>query len=544
MFVRCRRPLVALVAAVAVGAAALTGAAAEEFTLSILHTNDVHSRLDEVTVDGSRCRPADAAGQACFGGVARLATAIAGVRASQPNTLLVDAGDRFQGSLYYNTYKSAVLKPFFELLGYQAMTLGNHEFDDGPAELARFLDGLTVPVISANVDVSAEPLLTGRFGGTTVVTVGGQPVGLIGLTTPSTATSAKPGPNVHFSNPVAAAQAGVAVLQAQGVHNILVLSHLGEGEDEKLAAAVDGVAVIIGGHSHTLLRGSGDPRAMAPAPRVIQSPTGKPVLVVQAFFAGIYLGLLQVTLDDAGVPVRWQGEPLLLDHSVAQDATVRAFVDAFGLPLQAQIRQRLGEAAVDLHGGRGGCRFGECNLGNLIADAMVEQTAAQGTQIAIINGGGIRAGIPAGAVTLGQVLEVLPFANTISTFALTGADLRAALEYGVSRAENPANDGTGRFPQVAGLRYRWDAGALVGQRLLGADVRQPDGSWVALDDTVSYRCATIDYLRTGGDGYTVFRDRAQNPYDGGALLSDAVAAYLTAHTPVAPAEDGRITRVR
>ena len=534
------RPLAA--AGFALSLALAPAARAGDLTVTLLHTNDFHSRLAPVTADGSRCRPQDAEAHKCYGGIARLATEIAALRAGRPHPLLLDAGDRFQGSLFYTYYKSAALKPFFETLGYQAMTLGNHEFDDGPAELSHFLSGLTVPVISANVDATAEPLLAGKFGATLVLPVGGEQIGVVGLTTPATATNAKPGPNVRFTDPVAATRTAVAALHRQGIKRIVVLSHLGFAEDRKLAAAVDGVAVIVGGHSHTLLR-DGDPRATAGSPQVETSPSGKPVLIVQGYFAGVYLGVLEVTLNDDGVPVAWKGEPVLLDDGISEDPALRGFVTALEKPLVPLLAQPVGTAAVALVGDRSLCRFDECNLGDLITDAMVEQTKDQGTRIAIINGGAIRAGIPAGPVTTGQILEVLPFANTISTFEISGADLREALEFGVGRAENPSNDGTGRFPQVSGLRYTWSASAPVGRRIVGVEVRQPDGSFAALDPAATSRAATLDYLRTGGDGYTTLRDKAVNAYDGGALLSDALAAAIAAHSPVAPAEEGRISRV-
>ncbi len=536
-----RRRLAVLAAGFILAMAATSAGWAEDLTFTILHTNDFHARLAPVTVGGSRCRPEDVANHKCYGGVARLATEIAALRASRPHPVLLDAGDRFQGSLFYTYYKSAALKPFFELLDYQAMTLGNHEFDDGPAELSQFLTGLTVPVVSANVDVSAEPLLKGKVDATVVLPVGGEKVGVIGITTPATATNAKPGPRVRFTDPVAVTRAAVATLRSQGVNRIVVLSHLGFAEDQKLAAAVDGVAVIVGGHSHTLLR-DGDPRATGGSPQIVKSPSGRPVLLVQGYFAGVYLGVLQVTLNDDGVPVAWEGEPVLLDDTIAEDPALKGFVEALETPLLPLLNQPVGISSVTLVGEAASCRFAECNLGDLIADGILEQTKDQGTQVAIINGGGIRTGIHAGQVTIGQILEVLPFANTISTFEIRGADLRAALENGVSRAENPGNDGTGRFPQVAGLRFHWSASAPVGRRVVSAEVRQPDGAFVALDDAATYRVATHNYLRTQGDGYTMFKDKVSNVYDGGALISDVLAATITARTPVAPAIEGRIVR--
>jgi 5'-nucleotidase len=334
----------------------------------------------------------------------------------------------------------------------------------------------------------------------------------------------------------------VAALTAQGITRIIAVTHLGFAEDRALAAAVDDVDVYVGGHSHTLLHNS-DPAADGPSPVVVRQPSGRPSLIVQTGFGGRYLGRLQVSFDAQGVPVRWQGEPLALDRAVAADPTALAFVEALAQPLAAFHREPVATATVALEGGRQACRAGECLLGDLIAEALLWSTRSQGTRVAILNGGGIRASLPAGPITVGQILEVLPFSNTIATLELTGADLRAALEFGVARAEDQGNDGTGRFPQVAGLRFVWDAAAPAGQRIVSVTVAGADGSAQPLDPAAVYEVATHDYLRQGGDGYTIFRDRARNPYDGGATLEDAFAAYLSAHDPVAPALDGRIRRL-
>ena len=155
------------------------------------------------------------------------------------------------------------------------------------------------------------------------------------------------------------------------------------------------------------------------------------------------------------------------------------------------------------------CRVAQCALGQAIAGAILRQT--QGAEIAIMNAGGIRTGLPAGPVTRGQVLEALPFGNTIATMRLTGADLADALRYGLTKL------GGGPFPQWAGLRL--GAG--------GFEVRSGEG-WAPLDPSRRYVVATNNFLRGGGDGYTVFRDRAIDPYDLGPGLDDAFVAWLGA----------------
>jgi 5'-nucleotidase len=266
------------------------------------------------------------------------------------------------------------------------------------------------------------------------------------------------------------------------------------------------------------------------------------VLIVSDFTWGKYLGRLDVTFDENGVPVAWEGNPITLDASVAEDPDVLAEAQALNEPLQELRTQIVGSAAVDLNGERASCRFEECTMGNLITDAILWKTAAEGTQIAFQNGGGIRSSISAGDVSLGDVLEVLPFGNAVATFELTGADVWAALENGVSRAENPENEGTGRFPQVSGLRFAWNPDQPAGARVVSVEVENPDGTYSPIDLAATYKLAANNFMRGGGDDYSVFAENAIDPYDYGPILADVVAEYITANSPVSPAVEGRITQ--
>lgn len=526
-------------AVIALGAAP---AFAQDYTLSIIHTNDVHSRIDQVTAQGSFCTPKDAQDNKCFGGYPRLIGKIRELRQAQPNPLVLDAGDVFQGSLFYTLLKSDAVKPFVEMAGYHAMTIGNHEFDDGPAELAKFLDGLKTPVVTSNIDTSREPRLQNKWNAYRVVEIGGQRIGIIGLTTRETDITSSPGPTVSFGDHAEALRRNVRELQGQGVNKIIALTHVGTAEDRELAKQVDGIDVYVGGHSHSLLHNGEDRRREGPYPIVERTPSGAPALVVQSYYAGIFLGNLQVTFDKDGVPTKWQGDTILMDSKVAPDAQAQELVQKLAGPL-AELRARpVGTAAVALDGDRLTCRHGECTMGNLIADAMLAAAKEQGAQIAIQNGGGIRTSIPQGQISFGQVLEVLPFSNALATFKLTGAEVVEALENGVARAENPQNEGTGRFPQVAGLRFTWDASKPAGQRIAKVEVRQPNGTFAAIDRAATYTVVTNDFMRKGGDGYAVFRDKGRNAYDAGPNLEDVLAAYIRQTGTVEPRIEGRITR--
>ncbi len=510
------------------------------FTLTVLHTNDVHARVDQFDSGGNTCDEEEAAANECFGGAARLKTAADQVRAESANVVLLDAGDQFQGTLFYNQYRGSEAQEMMTLLGYQAMTLGNHEFDDGPGNLASFVRGLKFPVVNANMDISAEPELAGLIKPYAILEVGGEKIGVVGAITEETDTNSKPGDKIKFNDVIAGVKAAVDELTAAGVNKIIALTHIGYPADQALAKAVPGLDVIVGGHSHTLLSNT-DEAAAGPYPTVVTGSDGSQTLIVADGSWARSLGRLDVTFDAEGKVTAYEGEPILLDSSIAQDEAVQTRVKALAAPLEVLKSQVIGQASVNLDGERTTCRFAECTMGNLITDAMLWKTKGEGVQLAIVNGGGIRASIEAGEVTVGDVLTVLPFGNMIATFELTGAEVVQALENGVSRAENPENEGTGRFPQVAGLRYSWNPNLPAGSRIISVEVKDAAGSYNPIDPAATYKVASNDFMRNGGDGYEVFVS-ARNPYDFGPSLDQAVQEYIKTFSPVAPEVAGRVTQ--
>lgn len=511
--------------------------ASADFSLRILHTNDVHARYDQTLDDGSTCTPKALGAGKCLAGAARLATRLKELRTGV-SALYLDAGDQFQGTLFYNKYKEQAPLRILGLLKPDAQTLGNHEFDDGPTVTARYLEAVGRPVVSANIDVSGEPLFKKPIPPSTVIEVGGQPVGIVGLTTVETPVSSSPGKTVSFKPEADALRAAVDDLRKRGINKIIALTHVGYADDVALAAAVDGVDVFVGGHSHTLLSNS-DKKAFGPYPTVTKSPSGEPVLIVQSGFAGLHLGQLDVVFDDAGLLKSWSGDAPVLTADVAQDPEVKAAVDEMAKPLDELRSQKVGELAAALPNTE--CRFKECALGDLVADAILAATKDAGATIAVTNGGGLRSGLPAGPVTMGQVLEVLPFSNTVAWADLTGATLAADLESGVSRAHDMTLPGTGRFPQVAGLRFAFDPKKPEGGRIARIEVKAADGTWAPLDPAKTYRVATNNFTRSGGDDYKGFA-AAKTVYDFGPNLENAVIDRLTALGVASVAVDGRIDR--
>jgi 5'-nucleotidase / UDP-sugar diphosphatase len=523
--------------------AGMTGAAQAEFALTILHFNDFHSRFESITGSDSNCDAEGEAAGECFGGIARLKTAIdterAAAGAAGENVVLLSAGDEFQGSLFYTQYKSEIVSDFLNDLDIDVAATGNHEFDDGPAEFAKYIDAAEHPIIGGNFDVSGEPLLAGKITGVVVLDIGGERIGVIGALAEDTPETSSPGDTVVFQSATEYITGAADALTEAGVNKIILLSHVGLSVDQQIAAAVSGVDLIVGGHSHTLLSNTHE-GAAGPYPTLVANPDGVDVPIVQAGAYAKYLGKLKVTWDDAGNVVSAEGNPILLDASVTPD---QGFLDRVAVaagPLEELKAQVVGTATAAIEGSREVCRATECAMGNLVADALLARVADQGITIAIQNGGGLRASIDAGEVTMGEVLTVLPFSNTLATFQLSGADILASLENGLSDIEN----GAGRFPQVAGLKYSFDKTQPSGARLVGDVEVMENGNWVPLDPAKTYGVVTNNYMRGGGDGYELFSSNAQNAYDFGPPLEQVVADYIAAQGgSYTPYTDGRISDV-
>ncbi|MDO5647997.1 bifunctional UDP-sugar hydrolase/5'-nucleotidase [Paracoccus sp. (in: a-proteobacteria)] len=515
------------------------GGVQAETVLHILHTNDLHSRIEPINQYDSTCDQDTRAKGECFGGVARVAHKINElrdqIRADGGHVIVLDAGDQYQGSLFYTTYKGKDVAEFMTAIGYDAMAIGNHEFDDGPEGLLTLIDGVDFPVLSSNIDVSQSNILAGKVSKHTVIDLGDTKVGIVSALAMDTPETASPGPNVIFQDDIDSLRAAVQDLTDQGVTKIIALTHTGYLRDQDFAAQVPGLDAVVGGHSHSLL---GDMEgAVGAYPTMVAGADGRDVPVVQAYAYSKYLGHLTLTFDDAGHVTAASGQPILLDNSIPEDETIAARVVEMSAPIEELRQTVVATANAPIDGDRANCRARECEMGNLVADAMLDRVREQGIQIAIQNGGGLRASIDAGEVTMGEVYTVLPFQNTLATFMLPGADVIAALENGASRYD----EGAGRFAQVAGLQYTIDPAAESGARI--SDVRvMKDGEWTDLDPAATYGVVSNNYMRQGGDGYGVFAQNGTQAYDFGPDLAEVLADYLAAQAQgYTPELDGRIT---
>ncbi|MDA4847119.1 5'-nucleotidase C-terminal domain-containing protein [Hoeflea poritis] len=517
--------------------AASTAIALADFELNVLHFNDFHSRIQPINKYDSTCSAEDETDGKCFGGVARLKTAIDARRNALNNVLVLSAGDNFQGSVFYSVYKGKAEAEFLDLLGLDANVLGNHEFDDGDEALASFLDNTNFPTIYGNALIGANSPLAGKMVEHVIKEFGDVKVGIVGAVTTDTVETSSPSEAVLFMDPVLYLNDAVKAVRAAGATKVIALTHVGIEEDKKIAAQVDGIDLIVGGHSNTLLSNTAD-KAEGPYPLMLTGPSGKQVAMVSAYAYSKYLGEVKIVFDDDGNIKSASGEPILLDSSFKPNEAMVARISELAKPIEEEMKRVIAVAAAPIDGNRASCRARECEMGNLVTDAMLDRVSGQGISIAIQNGGGLRASIDAGDITAGEVLTVLPFQNTLATFKLIGSDVVAALENGVSQVE----EGAGRFPQVAGLKYSFDLSLPPGSRTSNVMV-EDNGQYKPIDLNATYGIVSNNFMRAGGDGYKVFATKGTDAYDYGPGLEDVVSAYLTQKSPYQPYVGDRITEV-
>lgn len=495
---------------------------APAFRMRVLHSNDHHARIEPV---------ANSDGTPLHGGVSRRKALIDSIRSAETlPILLVDAGDLSQGTLYYNRFDGQADLEFYNAMGYEAMAIGNHEFDKTQEVLANIISRARFPVISANIVASAPSPLAGKIQPTTIIDKGGQKIGIFSVSPEDTAeisTGARD--NIAFTSAIEASRQAVASLQSQGVNFIIGLTHVGIMVDREIARQVAGISLIIGGHSHTPM-GPMNKVGTPPYPELIAGPNGRGVPVFQDWEWGRWLGDFTVSFDATGKVIDIQGNPTEVAGKLPVDQGFENRIAVFKTDIDALTKRVVGEAAVVLNGERSDVRSKETNLGDLIAQVMLDKGRDGGAQIAITNGGGIRASIKAGKVTVGDVLTVLPFGNTLALTTITGAQLKDALENGVSQVES----GAGRFPQIAGFSFTYDPALPAKSRVTSIAY-----NGAAVDPNGAYRVATNNFMLTGGDGYTAFA-AGSNKIDTGLILSDIVEQYIAANSPVNATTDGRI----
>ncbi len=519
-------------------------------SIVILHTNDIHGRGVTDPATGAL-------------GYAAIAQIKQDMAAAGADVLLLEAGDASQGTPLVNLSQGKTAIEFMNAAGYDAMTPGNHEFDWGLDNLKQITAEAKFPILAANITdkISGEPV----FGERKVFEIGGHKIGVFGLDTPETMTKAHPDKvrGITFAmdkDLYACAQAQIDALKAEGCDYIVCLGHLGVDEESAPNRSTDvianttGIDLFIDGHSHTKMPG-GQKVAWKEEGEALLTSTGE-------YCQNLGVVVLKTAEDKISATASLYG-PVTSNIALAYLPTnpdVDALVSGTNAQVEADLSKVFAKTEADLNGERDpGVRTQETNLGDFAADAILwAAQQAMGDQVvaAITNGGGIRASIKAGDITMKDMKTVFPFGNEVSTLTVTGEELLEALE--AATHSTPA--AIGAFPQVAGIEFTIDTTVAYenGEQYPDSTYFKPakPGSRVTIatvggqpfDPAAQYVIATNDFTAAGGDTYYAFKyANAQTGYKTGVALEDALVQYVAAQlSGVVTAEkygqpQGRIT---
>ncbi|KAI5917182.1 Metallo-dependent phosphatase [Camillea tinctor] len=502
------------------------------YNISFYHVNDVHAHLDQFSSSGTDCTNPS---RGCYGGYARIKTVIEETRPSHPDSLWLNVGDEFQGTLFYTFYGGEKIAETLNQLEFDAMTLGNHEFDGGDDQLGDFLENLTFPIVSANI-VSDHAKLNASIKPYHIFEDYGLAV--VGVTTDTVPNISKPGEGTIFTDVVAAVQRAVDEIYATtNVTRIAAITHIGYEEDQRLARETTGLHLIMGGHSHTLLGDMED--AEGPYPTIETNADGDEVFIVTAYRWGEYLGYIDVTYDADGKILAYHGAPIHMTNTTAQDAELQAQIEEWRVPFEAFAAEEVGTSNVVLD--QSTCQRQECTLGDFVADAILQYRLDSNSNttaaLSLVNAGGIRATIDAGPITRGEVLTSFPFGNAVVELSYTGAELRRIFEGLVSGVNQANGQRVSSFFQVGrGATVTYDPAREAGSRLVRLEV---GGQEVGGSEEESYTLVTIDFIAGGGDNILL-------PVDDAVALDavdEVLVRYIQQVSPVDVQLEGRIVAV-
>ncbi|KAH8284408.1 hypothetical protein KR018_000642 [Drosophila ironensis] len=539
------------------------------FPVAIIHINDLHARFEATDISGGTCDE----NETCIGGYPRTVHTIRTLLKQQAelNPIYINAGDSFQGTLWYNIGRWNVTQQMLNLLPADFMTLGNHEFDNGVEGVVPFLETINTTMLVANMDCAHEPTMEGLYNKSTIIERSGRKIGVIGVILETTNELANTG-KLIFRNESDTIREEAALLKAQGANIIIVISHCGYDVDKEIARnAGDVIDVIVGSHSHTFLFTGTPPGPHKPAgdyPTEVIHSSGHRVLIVQASAYARYVGNLVVYFDDNGDVIDFEGEPLYMDESVPEDKTVLEAMISLQEEVDALSKQIVGETRVYLQ--QSECTQGECNLGNFFTDGMVyafvkyaafTRNQWSNVTMALTTPGTFRVPLKPGSkfyslfidfnarflktadITYGQLVSMCPWNNRLIALNLRGHHILELFESGVAPMKiNSTVPKSSRLLQVSGVRVVYDLRENAGHRVVSLRIRcsecqVPEYRPLVLDE--QYRLVVMDYLARGMNGFGVISEKAEDletgPYD-----LDAFVDYMDAVGPITTGIENRI----
>ncbi len=517
-------------------------ASAADTHLKIIHMNDTHSYLEPVM---TQTHDAGGEKQTAIGGMDIAAGLISELRKSSPDSMVLHAGDMIQGTMYFSLFNGQPDAEVLRLIGFDAVAIGNHDFDRGDDLLAMMIDSVGAPFISSNVVPRAGNILKIRVRPYTIKTIGTERYGIIGVTTAQkTKNSSNPSSMIDFRDETKSTQNYIDALKAKGIEKIIVLSHIGYEEDLRLAASLTGVDVIVGGDSHSLL---GDFSYLGLVsdgayPSTAVNRDGDKVCVVQAWSFGRAVGELDVTFNGSRVADCNGATHLVLESSAVPDANVTAVIKTFRDQIETVKQTETGQVSADILHSRVPEHPEEGVTLPLGSDAVPAVARAfyimnRTADLVLLNAGSVRGSIPKGPMSIGSIYSLMPYGNTLYETQAAGSDIRAALEGSLDYIAEQNSDGA--FPYGYGIRYDIDASKPSGERFFNIEIKDREtGEWKPLEPERKYKTVTISYLISGKNGYERLAgsDKGVNTYTTDADTFINFMNLLTKHerqlTPV------------
>ncbi|MDR0404767.1 MAG: bifunctional metallophosphatase/5'-nucleotidase [Oscillospiraceae bacterium] len=467
-----------------------------DFNIKIVYTGDIHGRFlyDEINKSV---------------GASRLGGYVSDLRTSRKNILLVDTGDLLHGETMVTTSRGDAAVRLFNLIGYDYLVPGNHDFNYGYQRLIKLSRAMKAKVLAANIIFSNGKFL---FKQNDTVKIDGKRIGIFGLTTPETAIKTNPKniEGITFLDPVRVADEQVKKLREKEVDLIIAITHLGVDNESFGHRSYDvrdkvlGIDLIIDGHSHTELK------------KIRQTPAAAQIVSAGAYLE--YVGVVGISIIN--------GQKIITPKSIhfddlksqRPDMALEKVIVNISKKIAHLLDKIVGESRVYLEGKKSAVRTRETHLTKIITDAVLKET---GADLVFLNGGSFRSSINSGSITMNDVLSVSPFNNFIVTKKIKGLNILKMLEWGLDKYPSP----TGSFPQISGMYCAFDDKAKAGRRV--KIIRIGD---LPIDYTKEYTVATNDFIAHGGDGYKVVKDSLEaGEYSG---LNEIVANYLPSISPI------------
>ncbi len=518
------------------------------FTLRVIHINDHHSHIEatkmNLKLDNITCEME-------VGGFAKLYTLKEtlknNLKFENEAVLTLHAGDALQGTMYYSVYKGKSDAAVMNHMGFDAFVIGNHEFDDGDTNLADFISLLNFPVLSANIATDENSVLSDKFKPYIIKKIGENKIGIIGVTVvKKTVDSSNPGSDIFFRNELETVAATVKELENQGINKIILLSHIGFNNDLIMGQSIEGIDIIVGGDSHSLL-GDFNFAGLSTVdkyPVIIKSKNNDPVCIVQAWEYAKALGFIDTVFDENGILTSCSGNLILpindfdskidetgkkveLDDNekyrinnfikehpqikiVEDNEEMLETINIYKSEIEEQKNTVIGFAAENiLHNRVPGTEYYgiKLPLGSELAPLICKAFYLENknADLSIQNAGGVRQSIYKGSITMGDIYDILPFSNTLYEIRMTGDEIKSLLEDAIDISAVKAVS-TGSFPYAYGIRYDIDLTESLGNRIYNLEIYDKNlKTWVNFDLNKMYTVITHSYLIKGKDGYNIFK---------------------------------------